>query len=207
MSPRRLLTLLCLFIFSVSALLGACCADQRRPVVWHAHPYKKILLSIDVRFTPLERGLIDRAIADINYQTAGWVVVNHEYDFDGAGTEAEFSTPNTLVREESYDFVVMMVEAHRGGTVAGFTVEENRSFIVSDRLITPSQWRSVVAHELLHQAGLDDLRDMSARRAVMFWYKDGVELPTCLTWHDVVEMCRRYGCSPEKTNFCGPKGT
>jgi hypothetical protein len=185
-------------------VIAACCAPRRHPFVVHPYPLEVLRLHADVNFTQLERGLIDQAAQDLRTQTGGWLDVQLEYDFDGANTSAELTVENTLVRKESTDLLVLLVAAHKGTGVAGFTYStKHQTFIVSDMLRTPSQWRSVVAHELLHSAGLRDLKEPRAKNSIMYWLKEGAELPVCMNKWDAVEFCRAHHCDPERLNYCG----
>lgn len=200
---RRWLLVLGLFIFSLSSLLGACCADQRRPVVYHASPLARLRLHGDTNFTPLERGLIEQATRDLTMQTGGWFDVQVIWDFDMSGTVEELKAGHTIVRKESFDLLILMVEARRGSGVLGLTIQENhQTFIVADKLETPARWRHVVMHELLHQAGLDDLKHWRQHDSVMYWATTGGEPATCMSRDDAEEFCRVLDCTADRMNYC-----
>lgn len=200
---RRWLLVLGLFVFSLSALLGACCADQRRPVVFHAAPLVRLKLHGDTNFTQLERTLVEQAARDLVVQTGGWFDVRVDWDFDMAGSVSELTDGHTIVRRESFDLIVLMVEAQRGSGVLGITVPEKfQTWLVVDRLQTPEKFRHVVMHELLHQAGLDDLRHGRQHESIMYWATTDGTPNTCMTREDAVEFCRVLDCDHERMNYC-----
>lgn len=162
-------------------------------------PLVHLRMHADVEFTPLERRLIDQAVRDLEWQTAGYMRVQLEYDLD-FGEMSVLREDALLVRQPMFAPLTLHVEQEKRSAVYGFTyTTSQKSFLVADRLDTPELWRHVTMHELLHVAGLNDLPttpyDIMARSRT-----DNV--PLCMSRADAKEFCRAQHCDFERLNYC-----
>lgn len=193
-----------------AALLGllivGCVSHARAPLVaqkyYHAHARVTLRMHADAEFTPLERGLIDRAAQDLEWQTAGLFIVRLEYDLDFSD-DSVLRSEALLVRQPEWAPLTLKVDFEHKSTVLGFTEPvAGHCFLVADRLPTPELWRHVAMHELLHAAGLLDLvpttpTDIMAKARVP-------KVPLCMSRADAVEFCRVNHCDSERLNYCRP---
>lgn len=193
-----------LFLAVFCALLcGAfCCAHPKQlktPAYYHATPLVRLQLHADVEFTPIERSLIAQVANDLEWQTAGWLKVEFEYDLNMM-SESMLQAGNFMIRQPEWTTIVFAIDMKKGARVLGFTVIEKREvFIVVDRLPTVEVFRHVVMHELLHAAGLDDLpnsaNDIMSGGAFL-------PVPLCLSRADAEEFCRVNRCEAGRMNTC-----
>jgi hypothetical protein len=195
---RLILTVLCVL------LCGAfCCAPPKPARVvphFHAKPLVQLRMHADIDFTSLERALIDQAVKDLLWQTAGYLVIDLEYDLNFTDADV-LRREALLVRIPSWSPLTMRVdEAHRTQVYGFKHTDKPHCFIVADRLDTPELWRHVVMHELLHAAGLKDLpttpADIMAKARTP-------KVPLCMSRADANEFCRVNKCQAERLNTCG----
>jgi hypothetical protein len=193
--------------FWLALLVLAGCVSHARPreftpKYYHPHPLVRLRMHADVDFTPLERGLIEQAVNDLEWQTAGLFTVDLEYDLDFSDVSV-LRDDALLVRQPEFAPLTLQVDQEHKSQVLGFTRQtKSHCFLVADRLPTPDLWRHVAMHELLHAAGLLDL---VPTRPVDIMAKARVpNVPLCMSRADAIEFCRVNHCNPERLNYCRP---
>lgn len=172
-------------------------------------PGNVLSLHGDVDFTPKQRAWIGEAVSNLNTQSRGLFDVSIVFDVD-ARSEAgakEHQLDDVLIQEDSETPSVVMLEAQMGTELLGVTLNTrddaragNRTFLITGRLRMEADFVSVTMHELLHQLGAKHVVDPDALMAP--GTLPGVPLPTCLHKDDVEEICRVYGCLPERIGWC-----
>jgi hypothetical protein len=199
------------------ALLLTCCVSppHSRTPVKHDAPRVAWTFHGDVEFTPEERALVMKAIAALEYQTAGLYSLRVEWDldYDNVITLSVLKDQPLIVRMSSDFDVIRAIDEMAGGHVLGVTLPHGTNnlgppqvYLVVDRLDTPARFQHVAMHELLHAAGLDDVDSsgsvMSGAVCHMSAGMMSCEDVLCMSPMDAAEFCRVNHCKVDELNTC-----
>lgn len=162
----------------------------------------------DITFSPLERGLIDVAVSNLNQQTNGLLVYSVTYDLDmlSEQSQEEHAGDDVVLRTAVSSPLVQKMDEITGGQLLGLCYHDDERggaitvFLVPERLKGQRMFVSVTMHEFLHADNIQHTPEDV--RSVMYPHTSEGTPPTCINATDSKEICRVWSCNPETLNYC-----
>ncbi len=127
----------------------------------------------------------------------------YDLDFTDVLSVVSHATDPVLIRAESRYPWVPIIDALKGGTILGVTMDHQspapKVYLIIDRLPTALALHHVVMHELLHAAGMEHVE---VKGSIMTAASNMDHPPLCMSDADRAEFCHVAGCRVEQLNRC-----